>query len=127
MYYFPLAILLLAASIMTGFIYKNIIYYTFTVIFGSGVLIVIIAILSFCCFKQHLVIEPAQQNNPVKLIWRVIMYAWKHKIPQRHSAFTYGEPHPSRLDLGKERYGGPFTTVQVEDVKSFLYILSIVL
>ena len=127
MYYFPLAILLLAASIITSFIYKNIIYYTFTVIFGSGVVIIIIAILSFCCFKKHLVIEPAQQNNPVKLIWRVIMYAWKHKIPQRRSAFTYGEPHPSRLDLGKERYGGPFTTVEVEDVKSFLYILSIVL
>ena len=32
----------------------------------------------------------------------------------------------TRLDLCKERYGGPFTTVQVEDVKSFLYILSIV-
>ena len=126
-YYFPLAILLLAASIMTGFIYRNIIYYTFTSIFGSGVLIVIIAILSFCCFKKHLVIEPAQHNNPVKLIWRVIKYAWKHKIPQRRSAFTYGEPPPSRLDLAKERYGGPFTTGQVEDVKSFLYILSVLL
>ena len=126
-YYFPLAILLLAASIMTGFIYRNIIYYTFTSIFGSGVLIVIIATLSFCCFKKHFVIEPAQHNNPVKLIWRVIKYAWKHKIPQRRSAFTYGELLPSRLDLGKERYGGPFTTVQVEDVKSFLYMLSIVL
>ena len=54
-------------------------------------------------------------------------YAWKHKQPVRRSAFTYGEPPPSRLDLGKNRYSGPFTTVQVEDVKSFLYILSIVL
>ena len=126
-YYFPLAILLLVASIITGFVYKNIIYYTFTVIFGSGVLIIIIAILSFCCFKQHLIIEPGQQNNPVKLIWRVIIYAWKCKLPQRRSAFTYGESLPSRLDLGKERYGGPFTTVQVEDVKSFLYMVSIVL
>ena len=34
---------------------------------------------------------------------------------------------PSILDLCKETYGGLFTTVQVEDVKSFLYILSIVL
>ena len=54
-------------------------------------------------------------------------YAWTHKQPMRRSAFTYGEFPPSRLDLGKERYGGPFTTVQVEDVKSFFYILSIVL
>ena len=58
MNYFPLAILLLAASIMIGFIYKDIIYYTFTGIFGSGVVIVIIEVFSFCCFKQYLVIEP---------------------------------------------------------------------
>ena len=33
----------------------------------------------------------------------------------------------SRLDLAKERYGGPFTTEQVEDVKSFWNILTILL
>ena len=86
-----------------------------------------IGVLSFCCYRHHLVIEPAQHNNPIKLIWRVIRYALTHKQPVRHSAFTYGEFPPPRLDLGKERHGGPFTTVQVEDVKSFLYILSILL
>jgi len=30
---------------------------------------------------------------------------------------------PSRMDLGKSKYGGPFTTEQVEDVKSFLKLL----
>ena len=74
-----------------------------------------------------MVIEPAQHNNPVKLIWRVIKYAWKHKQPVRRSAFTFGESPPSRLDLAKERNGGLFTTEQVEDVKSFLYILSILM
>ena len=54
-------------------------------------------------------------------------YAITYKQPARCRAFTYGEFPPSRLDLGKERYGGSFTTVQVEDVKSFLYMLSIVL
>ena len=34
---------------------------------------------------------------------------------------------PSRLDLGKEKYGGPFTTEQVEDVKAFLGILKLLL
>ena len=37
----------------------------------------------------------------------------------RCSAFTYGELPPTRLDLSKERYGGPFSTEQVDDVKSF--------
>ena len=122
MNYFLLAFILLLASIITA-----IVYFTITCIFGYGVFIIIIAILSFRCFKHHLVIEPAQRNNPIKLIWRVMRYALTHKQPVRRSAFTYGEFPPSRLDLGKERYGGPFTTVQVEDVKSFLYILSILL
>ena len=125
--YSLLAFILLIASIITAIVYKNTIYFTFTFIFGFGVLVIVIAILSFYCFKQHLAIEPAQHNNPVKLIWRVMRYAWTHKQPVRPSAFTYGEFPPSRLDLCKERYGGPFTTVQVEDVKSFLYVLSIVI
>ena len=127
MNYTLLAIILLMASIITAIVYKNIVYFTFSCIFGYGTFIVIIAVSSFCCFKHHLVIEPAQHNNPIKLIWRVIRYALTHKKPVRRSAFTYGEFPPSRLDLGKERYGRPFTTVQVEDVKSFIYILSIVL
>ena len=118
-------ILLIVISVSTT-VYKNTIYFNFTIYFGYGVLIIIIAVLSFCCFKHHLFIEPAQHNNPIKLIWGVIRYAITQKKPVRRSAFTYGEFPPSRLDLGKERYGGPFTTVQVEDVKSFLYIFSIV-
>ena len=40
------------------------------------------------------------------------------------STFTYCEEHtPSRLDLGKEQYGGPFKTEEVEDVKAFLRLL----
>ena len=31
------------------------------------------------------------------------------------------------MDLGKEKYGGPFTTEQVEDVKAFLGILQVLL
>ena len=43
------------------------------------------------------------------------------------SAFTYCEDElPSRLDLGKHKYGGPFTTEQVEDVKTFLWLVMIV-
>ena len=30
---------------------------------------------------------------------------------------------PSRLDFAKERFGGPFTTEQVENVKTFFRIL----
>ena len=44
----------------------------------------------------------------------------------RRSAFTYCEDeYPSRLDLGKHKYGGPFTTREVEDVKAFISIVKV--
>ena len=43
------------------------------------------------------------------------------------SAFTYCEDElPSRMDFGKSKYGGPFTTEQVEDVKIFLRLIAII-
>ena len=33
---------------------------------------------------------------------------------------------PSRIDLGKHKYGGPFTTEQVEDVKTFLHLILVI-
>ena len=78
------------------------------------------------CLDNALVKEPATQN-PFKLVYKVIRYAIKHKYPACRSAFTYHEDDiPSRLDLGKAKYGGQFTTKQVEDIKTFLRLLSIV-
>ena len=66
--------------------------------------------------------------NPYLLTWRVVKFAAQHNKPIRRSAFTYCESdYPSRLDFGKQRYGGPFTTEQVEDVKTLLNILKVLL
>ena len=81
------------------------------------------AISAFFILNSELVKEPTTQN-PFKLIYKVIRYAIKHKHPQCRSAFTYCEDElPSRIDFGKSKYGGPFTTEQVEDVKTFLRLL----
>ena len=62
--------------------------------------------------------------NPLKLITKVLNYARKNKYPRNRSAFTYWEEdYPSRLDLGKEKYGGPFSEEMVEDVKTFLRLV----
>ncbi len=61
--------------------------------------------------------------NPYKLLFRVIKFTVKHKKPIKRSAFTYCDEIPSRIDYGKLRYGGPFTTEQVEDVEVLLSIL----
>ena len=58
-------------------------------------------------------------GNPIKLIFQVLNYARKNKCPQLRSALTYiDEEHPSRLDFGKHKFGGPFTEEEVEDVKT---------
>ena len=55
-------------------------------------------------------------------------YAAKHKYPVQRSAFTYcDDQQPSRLDYGKSKYGGPFTTEQVEDVKTFWRVLLVLI
>ena len=75
--------------------------------------------------RRWFLIEPGQYN-PYKLVYRVTKFARQHKIPVRRSAFTYCEDEvPMGLDLGKEKYGGPFTTEQVEDVKAFYGILKV--
>ena len=85
-------------------------------------------ILSLCvaCHRQRwFLIEPGRVN-PYIIVHKVTKFASQHKIPVRRSAFTYCEDElPSGLDLGKNKYGGPFTTEQVEDVKAFYGILKV--
>ncbi len=77
--------------------------------------------------SKWLVLEP-KSPKALKTIYQVLRFAAKHKTPIYRSALTYWEEDiPSRMDLGKSRYGGPFTTEQVEDVKTFFKILAILL
>ena len=66
--------------------------------------------------------------NPFKTIFRILRYTWKHKLPERRSALTYWENKiPSRIDFGKQKYGGPFTNEEVEDMKTFFRLLALML
>jgi peptide/histidine transporter 3/4 len=61
------------------------------------------------------------------LIYKIIKFAIVTKHPLCRSAFTYCEDElPSRIDFGKSKYGGPFTTEQVEDVKTLLRLLPLI-
>ena len=76
----------------------------------------------------HWVKATTIRNNPLKLIWKVLRFAAKHKYPVYRSALTYWEDEiPSRINLGKDKYGGPFTNEQVEDVKTFFRMISLAL
>ena len=90
--------------------------------------ITITILLVFSFYKFHWFYSEPGQHNPYKIVLKILNYIRTHKYPLRRSAFTYGDNvMPSRFDFAKERFGGPFTTEQVEDVKTFLRILLILL
>ena len=97
-----------------------------TIVSLLSVLVLSVGLILDFCFHHKLVKEPVTVN-PVSLIFKVLKYAAKHKYPVQRSAFTYCEnEQPTRLDYGKSKYGGPFTTEQVEDVKTFWRILLVI-
>ena len=90
-------------------------------------LVNITVLIIFCISKKHFYIQKTGLN-PFKNIYKVLKYSWEHKVPEHRSAFTYWEEDiPRRIDLGKSKYGGPFTNEEVEDTKTFLRILPLLL
>lgn len=78
------------------------------------------------CKRYSCFLRDPGSRNPYKLVYKVVCFARRHSRPIQRSAFTYCEDElPSRLDLGKEKYGGPFTVEQVENVKVFINILKV--
>ncbi len=58
-----------------------------------------------------------------QMIFKALKFAKKYKAPLNRSALTYYEDAiPSRIDLGKSRYEGRFTT---ENVKTVLRMLAL--
>ena len=84
-------------------------------------------LIRFLLTKKQLYIQKAGLN-PFKNMYKVLKYSWKHKVPEHRSAFTYWEEDiPRRIDLGKNKYGGPFTNEEVEDTKTFFRIFPLLL
>ena len=72
----------------------------------------------------HLLIKEPVTHNPLKLIFRVLLYATKNKYPRNRSALMYWDNKwYSRINLCKNKFGGPFSAKEVEDVKSFFWII----
>ena len=83
-------------------------------------IILLFTYISFCyfCLYNQKFNEPVA-CNPLILIFQVLQYSMQIKQPCLRSALIYWEDNPySKIELA----GGPFTTKQVEDVKTFFYI-----
>ena len=91
-------------------------------------LILIVFLFVNCCTFKRFNTERVRYN-PYKMILKVLNFARKNKYPVGPTtAFAYcDDTRPSRIDYAKERYGGPFTTSDVEDVKTFIRVLLVLL
>ena len=94
----------------------------FTLATGALVLLLIT-----CCKRRWFYVE-LPQRHPYKTVYKVLQFARRHKYPLQRSAFTYSDDYlPSRIDFAKERYGGPFSTEEVENVKTLFRIIVILI
>ena len=98
-------------------VHDNRIFYLSMLCFLTTTFSVLLLIFSCCCFNRHLLSDLNMNANPLKQVYGVLRFVKKHSYPINRSALTYGEI-PSRFDYAKERYGGPFSTEQVESVKT---------
>ena len=88
----------------------------------------LMCVLCYSCSVYTLFMTIPANHNPYKMVLQVLNFARNHKHPIQRSAMTYCDNKPyTRIDLGKQKYGGPFTTEQVEDVKTLLRILCVLL
>ena len=111
------------AEILTCLNIKYIPYYVPHLLFLCSLLT--LSVCSDFLFKNWLVKEPVT-HNPLRLIFIVLHYAATNRYPRLRSSFPlWDERRNSRLDLAKTKYGGPFITREVEDVKTLFRVLSI--
>ena len=110
--------------------YNNFMIFLFLLALGPGLAPILLGI-TLCIQKytnHRWFLMDSGSRNPYKLVYQVFKFAKDHRNPIRRSAFTYCENElPSRLDLGKEKYGGPFKNEDVENVKAFVGIVCVVL
>ena len=98
-------------------IYANSVHFTSLIIITMSALLI-----------KRWTIRHSYSINPLKLIFGVLCFAFKNKYPLNRSALTYWEEvEPSRINLGKAKYGGPFLEKDVESVKTFFRLIPLLL
>ena len=105
-------------------ILKNFEHFTLLVLMVMSTILVFLV----CCKRRWFNCENVVAN-PYQNVYRVLKFTAKHGKPLGHrSALTYSDDiKPSKIDFAKQKYGGPFVTEVVEDVKTFLRILLMLL
>ena len=73
---------------------------------------------------QYVLTKEQIIGKPLQIILKVITYMVKSRKFKYN--FTHNEESLSLFDVAKYRYGGPFTAQQVENVRTFLWMLIVI-
>ena len=124
---FAPAIIVTGETFLSCFLFvKGVVVFMGSVL--AAIMAILITTLAISWWKHHWFNIQPGLSNPYKTVIKVLYFARNNKYPLQRSAFTYsGIDSPTRLDFAKERYGGPFTTEEVENVKTLFRILSVLL
>ncbi len=113
-------VVILGSQIMC---YESLQYYL-AVTLPAAIFVFTVFLLFLTCCKSRWFYCERKTHNPYKMIYRVLNFVAKNKHPLKRSSLTFcGDEIPSRIDFAKKKYGGPFTTEEVENIKTFLKIL----
>ena len=75
-------------------------------------------------FFQHALIKEQISGKPLQNTLKVILYIFKNRKFKYN--FMRNEESLSSFDVAKHRYGGPFTAQQVENVRTFLWMITVI-
>lgn len=91
--------------------------------------LLMVPLLVFLIVKRNTFYRELGSINPYRMVVKILGYALKNRYPrQRRSAFFYYYGlNPGRLDFAKVHYGGPYETEDVENVKTLLQILRVLI
>ena len=76
----------------------------------------------FLC--QHTLVKERISGKPLQTTLKVILYTLKNRKFKYN--FTHNEETLSPFDIAKHKYGGPFTAQQVENVRTFLWMTTVI-
>ncbi len=77
--------------------------------------------------KKNWFLIVTKYKNPYSLVYKVTKFSFQKHTALQKSTLTYcSENITSKLDLAKEKYRGPYTSEQVEDVKAFYGVLKVI-
>ena len=90
-------------------------------LFATALFLTVAITLDFLCHQWLIKEQVILTGNSLTLIFKVIKFTIEHR-----RSFTTEGKLTSRFNVAKYIYGGPFTSQQVEDVKSILRILAVI-